>query len=499
MSIPSLRPLRPRDFDFWKAMHLLNRAGFGGTPSQAQALVSLGLDAAVDYVVDFGRLPAPDLADAVEFDKDIMRPPTADERAEARRARQANDEVALERIQAERNRRTSLDRRQMAAMQRWWLRRMIETGRPLEEKMTLFWHGHFATGFRTVEDSWHMFLQNALFRQHAVGSFRALCHGIIRDPAMLRYLDNHLNRRQAPNENLARELMELFILGEGNDYTEQDIKEAARALTGYTFDDDDFAFNRQQHDTGSKRILGRTGNFDGDDLVSILLSRPVASEFICFKLYRFFVNDLPGTPPRETQQFITRLARNFREGDYELRPLLRTLFRSEHFYHPDNAASLIKSPTQLVVQALRTLRTPARDLTALVSALDLMGQNLFQPPNVKGWTGGRSWINTSTMFVRQNILVYLLTGRRPGSYPWQEDGSVYDPTFLLDHLEGTLGTASTTDAITYLLRLNLGTEPHGSRVDEVVSFVDQHGGRLDRDRLVATLSLVTAMPEYQLC
>jgi len=499
MPIPTLRPLRAQDFDFWKAMHLLNRAGFGGTPSQAQALVTIGLDAAVDHLVDYAKLPAVEFEETLEFDSDIRRPPTPAERAEARRARQANDEIALERIQAERNRRTALDRQQMASMQRWWLRRMIETGRPLEEKMTLFWHGHFATGFRTVEDSWHMYLQNEFFRRHAVGGFRALCHGIIRDPAMLRYLDNHLNRRQSPNENLARELMELFILGEGNDYTEQDIKEGARALTGYTFDDDEFAFNRQQHDDGVKRILGQTGRFDGDDLVRILLSRPVASEFICLKLYRYFVNDLPGTPPRDTQQFVIRLARMWRNNDYELRPLLRTLFRSEHFYHPDNAASLIKSPTQLVVQALRTLRTPARDLTALVSGLDLMGQNLFQPPNVKGWSGGRSWINTATLFVRQNIMIYLLTGRRPDSYPWQEDGRVYDPEFLLDHIRDTHASASTTDLVTYLLRLNLGVEPHPSRVDELTTFVDRHGGRLDRDRLIATIALIAALPEYQLC
>src|SRR5690606_18124445 len=208
----------------WKAQHLLNRAGFGGTPDQVQALASMGLNDAVDYIVNYESI-AEEPVPVERWDASIIRPPTDEERERARTARRNNDEATLEQIQRERNRRTAADRRQMAEIQKWWIRRMIETGRPLEEKMTLFWHGHFATSYRTIEDSWHCLLQNQLFRSHATGSFAKLCFGIIRDPAMLEYLDNDENRRRSPNENLARELMELFILGEGNDYTEQDIRE----------------------------------------------------------------------------------------------------------------------------------------------------------------------------------------------------------------------------------------------------------------------------------
>ena len=167
---------------------------------------------------------------------------------------------------------------------------MISTKRPLEEKLTLFWHGHFATGYRTIENSYHMYLQNMFFRNNAMGNFKDdLVLGIIHDPAMIKYLNNDQNRKQAPNENLARELMELFTLGEGEGYSEDDIKEGARTLTGYNIEDDEFAFRARQHDTGRKRIFGRSGEYDGDDFVNLIFTRRNASIFIIEKLYKFFV------------------------------------------------------------------------------------------------------------------------------------------------------------------------------------------------------------------
>jgi uncharacterized protein (DUF1800 family) len=500
MAVNSLRSLKASAFDYWQAHHLLNRAGFGGTPSQVRALTNLGLEKAVDYVVNYDRQPYP-TARADSFDRHIMTPPTQEQQQAMRQARRTGDELALERYQNERQERERADRRQMQDIQKWWLTRLIETPRPLEEKMTLFWHGHFATGYRTIEDSYHMFVQNELFRRMAVGNFRELTHAIVRDPAMIRYLDNNQNRRQAPNENLARELMELFTLGEGHDYTETDIKEAARALTGFTYDDDEFIFRRQMHDDGPKQILGRTGAFDGADLVDIIFSRDIASEFITWKLYRFFVNDLPGTPGENAQGFILKLARLLREERYELKPVLRTLFMSEHFYDEANVASQIKSPVQLIVQAVRSLRTPVRQLGVLLGAADLMGQNIFFPPSVKGWDGGRSWINTSTLFVRQNILVYLLTGKLPqvesGS---SSDPAVYDPMHLVDHLDlAGGGGAAIHDAAAYLLRFNLGKDPHPDRVQQLVEFAGTNGGTLDDQMLIAMLCLITSMPEYQLC
>lgn len=502
MATSTLKELKPQDFDYWKAQHLLNRAGFGGTPSQVRALANMGLGGAVDYIVDYEKIEAAPVK-SDEFDKDIMRPANADERMEVQQARRNGDEAKLQEFQKERQRRQAEDRRQIADMQKWWLKRIVETPRPLEEKLTLFWHGHFATGYRAIEDSYHMFLQNAFLRSNANGSFADLVYGIIRDPAMLKFLNNDQNRKEHPNENLARELMELFTLGEGHIYTEDDIKQGARALTGYTFEDDGFIFRPQMHDNGEKRIFGKSGNWDGVDFCKLILSQTMVSEFICWKFYRYFVNDLPGKPDKDTQGFILKLAKAFRDGNYAIKPVIKTLFKSEHFYDESNTAALIKNPVQIIVQAIRSLRTPARNLAALVSAADLMGQSIFYPPSVKGWDGGRAWINTSTLFVRQNLMIYLLTGRRPDAYEWQADGSQFNASHLIDHLSdsatGSEGLPSVRDVITYLLRFNLGTEPHASRIDTLVDFVNAHGGRMDNDMLIAVLSLIAAMPEYQLC
>ena len=498
MPSASLKPLAADEFDYWKASHLLARAGFGGTPGQARALANMGLDDAVDYIVDFQSVDAP-IVRPDQFDQDIMRPPTEAEQRQIRDARQSGDEAAVERFRRDRQRRQQADRQQMADFQRWWLTRMIETPRPLEEKLTLFWHGHFATSYRAIEDSYHMFVQNQMFRANAAGNFRMLVRGIVHDPAMLRYLNNNQNRRGSPNENLARELMELFTLGEGHGYTEDDIKEGARALTGYTYDDNSFVFRARMHDPGVKTILGEAGRWDGDDFVEIILGQRFASEFICLKLYRFFVNDLPEEPDKNTRAFVTKLAKKLRSDKYELRPMLRSLFRSQHFYDQANMAAQIKSPIQLIVQAIRTMRTPVRSLNTLIAASALMGQRLGFPPSVKGWDGGRSWINTSTLFVRQNIVLYLLTGRRPNAYAWQSDGSSFDARPMLADLAATGEPVAARNAVTYLLRCMLGQEPHQERIEAVMAYVNRAGGELDDETLTGVLSLITAMPEYQLC
>ncbi|MEY3143519.1 MAG: hypothetical protein RLY21_2012 [Planctomycetota bacterium] len=490
-----LQPLAKKDFDYAAAQHLLNRAGFGGTPAQVRALVELGLDDAVDYIVDFkgdGALPP-----SAEFAA-VMRPETPEERETLRKARAAGDEETIARLQRERQAREKSDREQLAEMQKWWLAKMISTGRPLEEKLTLFWHGHFATGYRTIENSYHMLRQNGFLRANAAGNFADLVRGIIRDPAMLKYLDNDENRRRSPNENLARELMELFTLGEGNDYTERDIKEGARALTGMTFRGNDFYFNAQEHDPTPKTILGRTGPFSGDEFVSIILEHPVCSRFIVSKLYKFFVNDAP-TPPKDAGDAVSRLAKDFRAKRYEIRPILKTLFRSQHFYAKENRLSVVKSPTQLMVQTIRSLGTPTREMSALSQAGDLMGQQLFQPPSVKGWDGGRAWINTATLFVRQNIVVYLVTGRRPAAFDWDPSELAYDVSPLIAHLRDSGGGVDPHEAVRALATFALGGEPAPERIEELDQFLGSLGGTVTEDRVKAMLCLIGAMPEYQLC
>ncbi|MFG0331604.1 MAG: DUF1800 family protein [Phycisphaerales bacterium] len=499
MANASLRPLRESEFGYWQASHLLTRAGFGGTPDQIRLLADWGLEKSVRHLVYFENAPSsPVTSDS--FDDSIMAPPSPEERLAYRRALQAQDEATVERFRERRQEQQRQDRRQIREVQRWWLKRLIESPRPLEEKMTLFFHGHFATSYRKVENSYHLFLQNQTFRKHATGNFADLCFQIIRDPAMIAYLDNNNSHRRSPNENLARELMELFTLGEGVAYSERDIKEGARALTGYTYDYNSFIFREEWHDNEPKRILGKLGNFNGDDFVRIILGRPECSVFLCLKLYRFFVNDLPNGADRETRTLIESLAREMRSNKYDLAPTLETLFKSEAFYDEANVAARIKSPAQLAVQATRAMRLPIRDLNLVVEALDLMGQNLFFPPSVKGWEGGRSWINTSTLYVRQNLLTHLLTGQMPSGFSASGGRLDLDAMSLLTHLErDDRGEYDIDQAVRYLVKLSFGRDIEESRMTELMQFTKSHGGRMSNDLVVALLCLMTAMPEYQLC
>jgi len=499
MTTSSLKPLRADAFGHWEANHLLRRAGFGGTPDQVRLLVEWGLDRSVDYLVNYREIPTTAISPD-DFRGDIMAPPTPEERFAYRKAQESQDEATLERIQRIRQEMQRQDRQQVRAIQQWWLKRMIETPRPLEEKMTLFFHGHFATGYRTIENSYHMFLQNQTFRKHAVGNFAELCFQIIRDPAMLAYLDNNESHKPQPNENLARELMELFTLGEGHRYTESDIKEGARALTGHSFEGNEFIFREDFHDTGQKSIFGKRGMFNGDEFVRLILGMKECSEFISLKLYRFFVNDLPGEIPASVKTFVLNLAKEMRQNKYELAPVLGTLFRSEHFFDQANVAAEIKSPVQLMVEAVRSLKTPVVNLNILVDALDLMGQNILFPPSVKGWVGGRSWINTSTLFVRQNLLTHLLTGRLPSGLGGSSTRSAYDAMPLLAHLnKGSDDEYALDEAVNFLLKSCLGANPLQPRRESLMNFAKENGGRVNNELVIGLLCLITAMPEYQLC
>ncbi len=499
----SLTSISKADFGYDQARHLLWRAGFGGSPDQIRTLADWGPERAVDHLLDFsvGSYPEPQASD---FEASIMKPPSEEELQAYRLAQRNQDENAVARFREDRQRRERADRQQTASMQRWWLKRMIETPRPLQEKLTLFWHGHFATSYRTIENSYHMFLQNQLFRAHAAGNFGELLFAIIRDPAMLRYLDNNRNVRGAPNENLAREIMELFSLGEGA-YTEDDIKEGARALTGYSFDFNTFVFNKNLHDDSAKRIFGKSGNYDGDDFVKLILAKRQCAEFICSKIYRFFASDtpvVPGSPEaKAADSVVKQLAATMLKARYDIAPVLRKLFLSQHFYDPAITVSRIKSPVELIVGAIRSMRTPARDLGLLADALDRMGQDVFFPPSVKGWEVGRPWINTSTLYVRQNVLNYLLTGKTPVGFDAMANVEKYDPTILLADLAAAdPGAEHDPDRVVpYLLRFALGGTPPGQRIDTIADFTREHGSRMTPPVLTGALALITAMPEYQLC
>lgn len=408
-----LAPLDPAAWDLDKAAHLLRRAGFGGTPEEVAALHARGLDGAVDWLLDFEGKPDPgmppiEITVTARPDRALLAGKSEEER---------------QRIVQEHRRR---DAEQLLRVREWWIRTMVTTAFPLRERMTLFWHGHFTSGYRDVRDSYHMFVQNTLLRRHAAGDFAQLLREISRDPAMLEYLDNRSNRKQHPNENYAREVMELFTMGAGN-YTEEDVKEAARAFTGWTFQGNRFVFDRRQHDDGEKTFLGRRGRFDGDAILDIILDHPATARHVATKLFRHFAHDNPSPQLQEA------LGETLRRARYDLRPLLRAIFRSREFYSAASVATRVKGPVELLVMVYRSLGLQPPTAPVLANAAAALGQSLLDPPNVKGWEGGRDWINTSTLLARYNACAAIVgraedrarllggrAGRRAGGPPTED-------------------------------------------------------------------------------
>jgi uncharacterized protein (DUF1800 family) len=377
------------------AAHLLNRAGFGGAPDEVRAFYAKGLDAAVKSLIE-GR------EDSDAFSAPAWAVPR--DLAEARREMDAapSDEA---RQKMQREMRMEF-RGNMRDLREWWLGRMRNGTWPLREKMALFWHGHFATSIEKVREPYWMYVQNQTFRAHALGSFRSLVKAMIRDPAMLRWLDLDKSNAQHPNENFARELMELFTLGEGN-YTEADIRESARAFTGYRFNPrtQQFVFAFRQHDNGEKTFMGRKGNFDGNGIVDILFEHPQTAPFIARKLWIYFASENP------SPELVEALAGNLRGNDFHVGKFLSTLFRSGVFYAPETYRAQVKSPVQWLIQTSGSLGIPLPEAAVTDAALRQMGQVLFAPPNVKGWEGNRAWISTSTLLFRYNLAGYLVSER----------------------------------------------------------------------------------------
>ena len=280
-----------------------------------------------------------------------------------------------------------------------WIDRMALGHGMLREKMTLFWHDHFACRFPTI-----LFTetQNATLRQYALGSFRELLTAISQDPGMLNFLNNQQNKKEQPNENFARELLELFTLGRGH-YTEQDIKEAARAFTGWGFSlGGEFVFRKFQHDTGSKEFLGRTGNFDGHDILNIILEERRTAVFLTEKLYRYFIH------PDPVPEVVNEWANLFYESDYDIPALLLTMLHSDHFYEARNMGARIKSPIEYLVGLIRKFDLRFENEKGIIFIQKALGQTLFQPPNVAGWPEGRAWIDGSSLLFRMQLPRFLL-------------------------------------------------------------------------------------------
>jgi len=356
-----LQPFAPDASHPWDAdaaAHLWRRAGFGAAPSRIEATLRSSPEEAARSAVEG---PASDGAtEGLESIFGAIVGSNDDDKARA-----------------------------------WLVSRMVRCEHQLREKVALFWHGHFATSIAKVRDLGWMMRQYRIFLEEGLGKFPVMLARVVRDPAMLRWLDNETNAKGHPNENFARELFELFTLGEGH-YTERDIQEAARAFTGWHILHDKFRFSRALHDDGEKTILGKSGRFGGDDVLALALEQPACARFLALKLLDHFV-----MPASDAAPYVDEVARLLRDSGYDIGATLRTIFASRLFYGTAARRSLVKSPLDFVVGAARAFEMPA-DATAAVPLLREMGQDLLSPPNVKGWPGHGAWINTATWITRVN-------------------------------------------------------------------------------------------------
>jgi len=359
-----------------KIRHLFLRAGFGATPVEVRKAIPKSIPGLADELI---LVPTP------PGDLKYMPDPL-----HGKNKGVSNFQILSMIIRS---------KNEMTEMNFEWLYQMATTDTPLIEKMTLFWHNHFAT---SVPFTYLMQEQNNMIRAHALGKFGDMLHAVSKDPAMIIYLNNQENHKDAPNENFAREVMELFTLGEGH-YTEQDIKEAARAFTGWSVNrKEKFEFNENDHDAGEKEFLGHKGSFNGDDIIGILLQQKQTAVFITRKIYREFVN------VETDDAIVASLADGFFDSGYDIAALMKNIFTTEWFYHDANIGSKISSPVEFLVRYIRLLRLEFDKAETLVDLQQTLGQTLFFPPNVAGWKGGYNWIDSSSLLLRMNFPSMIL-------------------------------------------------------------------------------------------
>lgn len=423
--------------------HLLRRTGFGASSDDVARYTALGFEGAVDALLDFEKTPeVPDRLEEIP----------------------------------------GFDANRLLSLQTLWLWRMANTSRPLQEKMALFWHGHFATANSKVNEPTWMWNQYGIFRDEGLGNFRTLVKKVAKDPAMMRWLDTITSKKGRPNENFARELFELFTLGIGN-YTENDIKESARAFTGWEIRDNDYFFNKNQFDTGSKTVLGKTGNLTGEDVIDIAVEHPATAHFIAAKLYKYFVDDDPQA------NTVDWLAGIFTDAKFEIKPLLRAILLSKEFRADTAYHGKIKNPAEYVVGLAKTLQVPVNQ--QMVNVMNLLGQALFNPPSVKGWPDGPEWVSASTLLNRVNFANQLITGRGPDKQPYLQ------PADLMSQLRLT----QPEEIVDYFLSMMVNGDASETLRSELVSYLalgSRKAGRRGWDgRLRAVMHLISASPVFQ--
>jgi len=419
-----LTPMAAAEWSDDRAAHLLAHAGFGGTPDEIQKLADAGLERAVWSLVHYESIPNPKMQPFVEsglWDPALNSFPESRPEATDRAAKHGtsmgidvkpNGKRPLQPI-SDRFfywlRATMLETRRLGY---WWANRMLQTTHPVEEKMALFWHGHFATHENKVRDYRKMLQQIELFTRRATGNVRDLTIQVAQNPAMLYFLDAQYNVKGAPNENFAREVMELFTMGVGH-YSEKDVRECARAFTGWYFDNLTFKVEPARHDDGPKTFLGRTGHFDGVDAIRIIFEQPVTAAYLAGKIYRFIVRD------ELSPELRTKLGTVLRESNYEVKPLLTTIFRSKDFYSSATYGGHIKGPVEHIVAMIKHLGSETMPgVPDFNQATISMGQHLLNPPSVAGWAGGMAWITPNLLIARGNVARDVLVPDMTGFRDW---------------------------------------------------------------------------------
>ncbi len=458
-----------------KIQHLYLRAAFGETPDVIHSKLNTPLPALVDELFkasesykDMEYLPYPlnekeeaKGVGAVQFIKMILQ------------SKKDSEELNLE-----------------------WIFKMAFTKAQLREKMTFFWHNHFST---SVPFSYLMQMQNNMIRKYALGKFGDLVLAISKDPAMIIYLNNQQNKKDHPNENFAREVMELFTLGEGH-YTENDIKEAARAFTGWAVNGKGaFEFHEKDHDAGEKTFMNKKGNFNGDDIINIILENKQTAVYLTTKIYREFVND------NVNSKRVNELAEGFYSSGYDISALMRSIFTAEWFYDDENIGSKIASPVELLVRYKKLVELEFEKTKTAIDLQYVLGQVLFFPPNVAGWKGGSRWIDSSTLLVRLSIPQYILTN----STLDMQSKPAYEEAPLNGYQKKEIGKIKSDWSRMTNSFKNLSAEDLENKLLE--SLVQCNADRIDKSlisknsdhsseekRIISMASNIMSLPEFQL-
>lgn len=459
-------------------LHLHRRAGFGIPPANLSRLSAQPLQTAIANLFDASR-PALPLQIVEENTVTLAK--------------------VLDMTKEERQMLRKDSREKLRDLNILWLQRMVSGKAALREKMTLFWHGHFACRTFNVFFAQQ---QNNTLRQHALGSFRELLMAVSKDAAMLQFLNNQQNRKSSPNENFAREVMELFTLGRGN-YSETDVKNAARAFTGWGFAaEGKFVFRENQHDFDRKTFLGKTGNFSGEDVLNHILDNRQTARFITIKIYRYFVNDTPN------EEIITALTTSFYESDYDISALMRKIAASDWFYDRLNVGTRIKSPVELIAGLQRTFGVQfEQPQSSLLFMQKVLGQVLFYPPNVAGWAEGKNWIDSSSLMFRLRLL-QLIFQAADVTTDAKDEGDVNTEYLakkngrkLQAHVDWQAFTESFTERDPEKLARELaGFLLSQALSDKQLQIITRQADQSTQPALVKSLSTaLLSLPEYQLC